>query len=80
MLEDFLKHPGCLAALMHQVGQSSDVAVRTHAALLLKKRIFKHYKKFPQNEQQQLKAQLLGLMVAEPKETDTVGNLSSDPW
>jgi len=66
MLEAFLKHPGCLAALMHQVGQSSDVAVRTHAALLLKKRIFKHYKKFPQNEQQQLKAQLLGLMVAEP--------------
>ena len=72
-LKPFLKHPACIAQLFVQLTQSPTVAVRHHAALLLKKKISAHYKAFPVAEQTQLRAQILQCMTNEPERSVAVG-------
>jgi len=63
----FVKKETCIAALGHYCATATDVATRLQAALLLKKNVAKHFKKFDAVRQSQLKAQLLMLMTQEPE-------------
>lgn len=68
MLKPFLKNPGCILALVHQVQTSQNESVRLHAALLTKKRIVAAFESnhFDEQKQVEIRNLLLRLMTTEP--------------
>lgn len=66
ILKPFLKQTSCILPLINQIRSNPDESVRHHAALLLKKRIAVLYGKFNAAQKQDLKSQILTLMVSEP--------------
>jgi hypothetical protein len=65
-LKPFLKHPSCIVSLFGPLSSCAVVAVRHQAALLIKKKLVKHYKAFNPTEKSTLKAQLLHIITTEP--------------
>ena len=53
-------------ALVNQITSNQDEACRLHAALLLKKHVSKHYKKFTPEEQTNVRTGLLNLATNDP--------------
>lgn len=74
MLKTFLKTPANASYLVLILrNHTSEVAVRHHAALLLKKKIGKFYAKYPPQQQAELKTELLSLLVNEPEAVIATG-------
>lgn len=69
ILKPFLKLTSCILPLINQIRSSPDESIRHHAALLLKKRVAVLYGKFNPAQKQDLKLQLLALMVSEPSKS-----------
>eukprot|EP01039_Chlorochromonas_danica_P008516 gene8516-9389_t len=70
LLKAFLKVPAnasYLILVLRNQQQNSDVAIRHHAALLLKKKLGTFYSKYALQQQQELKGELLTLLVQEPE-------------
>ena len=65
-LKPFLKQAISAHHLLNQIQNASDVSVRHHAALLLKKKLVVFYPKFNKQQRSELKIHLLNLMVSEP--------------
>jgi len=65
-LKQFSKKSNCVEALCMYCGAAQDAGSRLQAALLLKKNVAKHFKKFDGTRLAQLKPQLLLLMTQEP--------------
>ena len=72
LLKPFLKQTGCIPSLIHQLKSNPNEECRHHAALLLKKRANPLLKNFTPPQVQELKAQFLQLMTAEPSKTIAV--------
>lgn len=66
-LKPFLADPTSAAMLINVLGTCADGAVRHHAAILLRKKLNKFYPKYPQAQQEMLKAELIRLILAEPE-------------
>jgi hypothetical protein len=66
ILKPFLKLTTCILPLINQIRSNPDESVRHHAALLLKRRIAALYGKLNATQKQDLKLQILTLMVSEP--------------
>lgn len=66
MLKPFLKHPSSAVPLIHLLRTCQEVPVRHHASLLLKKKLAGYYVKFTAQQQQEIKTQLVSLLLAEP--------------
>jgi predicted site-specific integrase-resolvase len=66
ILKPFLKLTSCILPLINQIRSNPDESVRHHAALILKRRIAVLYGKFSASQKQDLKLQVLSLMVSEP--------------
>ena len=66
VLKPFSKDPNSVNALLQQIRENPDEASRLHAALLLKKKIAKHYKKFSPDAQTSLRNTLLFLVTNDP--------------
>lgn len=66
-LKPFMKDPANAALLVGVLGSCGDSAVRHHAALLLRKKLYDFYKKYPVPQQTLLKAELIRLLLAEPE-------------
>jgi len=64
LLKTFLKQPESIAHVMNQM-QSQQVSIRHHSALLLKKKVGRHFGKFSATQQNDLKGQLLQILVHE---------------
>ena len=64
-LAPFLLHHSCIPPLMTQVMHCQELAVKTQAAILLKRKVSGHYAKFAAGEQEQLKAQMLQMLTTE---------------
>jgi hypothetical protein len=71
-LKPFLKQTGCVPSLITQLKSNPNDECRHHAALLLKKRANPLLKNFNPQQVQELKAQFLQLMTAEPNKTVAV--------
>lgn len=65
LLKPFLKNASCVAHILNQIKNSTDISIRHHASLLLKKKLGVFYSKFNAHHQAELKATLLATMVAE---------------
>lgn len=65
MLKPFLKQPSSAVHLVNVLGGCQDVACRHHAALLLKKKIAGYYPKYNAQQQTELKAGLVQLLLNE---------------
>lgn len=65
-LKPFLKNSLCLYPLLLQIQQSPVVAIRHHAALLLKKRALASYAKMNASQQAEMKTQFLAALTTEP--------------
>ena len=65
-LKAFGKNPECINALLVQIQSNSDEHCRLQAALLLKKNIGKHYKKYSPENRVFLKNGLLGILTNDP--------------
>ena len=64
-LKPFLKQPSSAVNLIQVLASCPDVAIRHHAALLLKKKIGSFYSKYNSQQQIDLKAQLINLLLSE---------------
>jgi predicted site-specific integrase-resolvase len=69
LLKPFLKQTSCILPLINQIRSNPDEAVRHHAALLLKRRISVLYGKLSAPQKQDLKLQILTLMISEPSKS-----------
>ena len=69
ILKPFLKQSSCIAPLINQIRTSAEEAIRHHAALLLKKKSAALYGKFNAAQKQDLRTQLLNLMISEPSKS-----------
>ena len=66
-LRVILKKPSCVAAIVTQLRSCPEVRVRQVAAVVLRKRIVKHWKSLKAGAQTQIKATLLESMMQEPE-------------
>lgn len=66
LLKPFVKEPGSIQALLQQIQGNPDEACRLQAALLLKKKISKHYKKFSSEDQAALRSTMLSVVTSDP--------------
>lgn len=66
ILKPFLNNAESVQPLMMQLRSSPDESVRHHSALLLKKKIAKHFFKFDQGQRNAIKGELLNILVQEP--------------
>ena len=64
-LAPFLLHHSCIPPLMTQVMHCQELAVKTQAAILLKRKVSGHYAKFAVGEQEQLRGQMLQMLTTE---------------
>lgn len=69
ILKPFLKQSTCVLALINQIRSSTNESIRHHASLLLKKKASTLYNKFTAPQKQELKSQLLLLMISEPSKS-----------
>eukprot|EP00457_Paulinella_chromatophora_P000952 gb/GEZN01000954.1/.p1 GENE.gb/GEZN01000954.1/~~gb/GEZN01000954.1/.p1 ORF type:complete len:1111 (-),score=185.57 gb/GEZN01000954.1/:112-3444(-) len=69
ILKQYLQNPQCLKGLMEQLAKSQNDGVRHMAAVLLRIKIWSHYRKTPDEETKaQVKLALLKMLVAEPNQ------------
>ncbi|CAH1269854.1 IPO4 [Branchiostoma lanceolatum] len=68
-LQEAYKDPAIVPALCGVLGSSQNPQVRQYAAVLLRRKIAKQWKKFDQETQASLKATLLQVLVQEPERT-----------
>ena len=66
-LNGYIASPASVSGLLGQIMTVTDVDVRQQAALLLKKKINKHFKAFDKGTQENIKATLIQLITAEPE-------------
>ena len=66
ILKQFTKQPNCILALLGQVRDSPEATHRHHAALLLKKKIEKHFPSVDASVQNLIKVEIINIMKAEP--------------
>jgi hypothetical protein len=64
LLKPFLKNSSCLLPLVQQILHSTDSSMKLQSALLIKRRLLKLYPKLSSQEKQQLRQQLLQLLVS----------------
>ncbi|KAH8049926.1 hypothetical protein JL722_11711 [Aureococcus anophagefferens] len=80
-LKPVLKKSACVGALMTQVASSGNVAVRQIAAVILRKKIVKLWKKLKKSAQTRVKAAILERLGSEPERRPQVRRapLASSP-
>lgn len=71
LLKPFLRNSSCLLPLVQQVVHHADVSIKLQAALLIKRRLPKVYTKISPADKQNLRQQLLQLLVS--KQEKVVG-------
>lgn len=65
-LKPFMKSPASAVPLIQVLRTCQDIPCRHHAALILKKKISTFYGKYSAQQQNDLKRELLGLLLSEP--------------
>jgi hypothetical protein len=65
-LKPFLKQSSSAVLLIQVLRTCEDIAVRHHAALLLKKKVGNYYPKYNAGQQASLKSELLNMLLTEP--------------
>lgn len=66
ILKQYMKNPNSLFALLNQIRGSPEPTIRHHAALLIKKKMEKHFPKLDAANQVALQTEVLNIMKAEP--------------